>query len=160
MSLFTPLADKPSQRMRSEHYRSVASNQDLLQQRLVLWHWRGVYRSVSPNAYSFTRHGLMSMHRIVEINTGVICSCAPSVATFFRHNPISASSIFSLKRLRAKLSKQQSSTDGFDRVGSTNDKDIRLETQILASSAKAEGKFIKAKDLGWQGSQIHSTSSI
>ena len=101
---------------------------------------------------------LISRHRIVEVNIGVICSCAPSVATFFRHHPIKVPSVFSLKRLRAKISKQHSSSNGFDRVNSLNPKEIRLETEILASSAKAEGKFIRPSDLGWQGSQIHSSN--
>ena len=99
---------------------------------------------------------LIGKHRIVEINIGIVCSCAPSVMTFFRHHPISASLVFSLKRLRAMMSKKQSSSNGFDRINSFNFKEIRLETQILASSAKAEGKFIRPNDLGWQGSQIHS----
>ncbi len=89
---------------------------------------------------------------------GVFCSCAPSVAGFFRHHPVNVPRIFSYKTLRAKLTKSSSHPEGFDRVGSLNTKDIRLETQILGSSAKAEGKFIGSSAIGWRNSHLQSTS--
>ena len=101
-------------------------------------------------------------NRVAETNIGIICACAPSVTTFFRHHPVKASLASSLERLRARIlrSKQSSLSTGFDRFDSSPAKDIRLETHILGS-AKGEGTFIADRDVAfqeWPRSEGHVTS--
>ena len=110
------------QSVHNKYHRPVASSQGFSWQRLVLWFGRNSNCSVCLSWAPPMFLELISKYKIVETNIGVVCSCAPSAATFFRHRPISVSSLFSLKRLRAKISKQQSSSNGFDRVNSLNSK--------------------------------------
>ena len=68
--------------------------------------------------------------------------------------------MLSWTRIRIKFSKTSSASDGFHRVGSLHTKDIPLETQILATSAKAEGKFLGTQDLEWQESGTQSKTEV
>lgn len=94
------------------------------------------------------------------MTAGVICACAPSVATLYRRYPGHFPSVVWFTKLRSRFSKKASLEDGFDRVGSSHSENIRLETTILASAAKAEGRFIKSNDLSlvdWHEGEGHTT---
>ena len=66
----------------------------------------------------------------------------------------------SWKKLRDRFSKPSSSDDGFQRVGSLGKGDIPLETQILSTSTKAEGRSLQQQELDWQNSKVDSVTQI
>ena len=86
----------------------------------------------------------------MELNTGILCSCAPSVAHFFRRYPVNLGH-FSFQALLLRISNRPAASEGFDLVpvDSPNPNEIRLQTEILGSSVRANGRFVDTQDLKW-----------
>ncbi|MCJ1366546.1 hypothetical protein MMC16_005675 [Acarospora aff. strigata] len=104
---------------------------------------------------------------IVEINVGVICSCMPHLASFFRHHHTYLTFFRSLtSRLfssiksskRSFFSSHKSSPDeSFDHVDArpSSDQSPYLETQILKSSARGDGRFLESGEFPLPPGQSH-----
>ena len=94
--------------------------------------------------------------RIAKTNAGVICACAPSVATLFRqHHPHASASRSPFAKAEAMFSKRSASSEGdFNRVTTFHLQDIRLETKILSSAAWAESGFWNLKTCLTRGGQV------
>ena len=102
---------------------------------------------------------------IAETNAGVICTCAPSVANLFRrHHPHVSASRFPFAKNEAMFSKRSSFSKGdFNRVATFHSYDIRLETKILGSAARAEGGMLESQDMpdeGWSSTEGRGSNQV
>lgn len=80
---------------------------------------------------------------MIELNVGIICSCIPHIACFFRQRRSATSYIRSLKKLRSKFWRNHGSgTEKLNDVESPALSNPRLRTEILGT-IQGEGKFME-----------------
>lgn len=92
---------------------------------------------------------LIQYYRVVEINVGISCSCTPHLTSLFRSQGIRTFQPLSLSYIRSlfgfSTKRSSDSSRDFKLIDSdAKGGDVRLETKILGTAARGQGKFMQS----------------